>query len=73
MDERISLRRYMQDAGCAEDSIRQAEARLASGDRQGLIRCLRACRCEQLDALHDKQKQLDRLDLLIRKAKEEKT
>lgn len=74
MDERISLRRCMQDAGCAEGSIRQAEALLASGDVRELIRCLRTCRCEQLDALHEKQKQLDRLDLLIRKArKEEKT
>ena len=69
MDERSSLRSCMEDAGCAENSIRQAEAHLASGDRQGLIRCLRTCRCEQLSALHEKQKQLDRLDLLIRKAR----
>lgn len=69
MDERISLRRCMQDAGCAENSIRQAEALLASGDMQELIRCLRTCRCEQLVVLHEKQKQLDRLDLLIRRAR----
>ena len=69
MDERISLRSCMQDAGCTEDSIRQAEALLASGDSEALIRCLRTCRCEQLFALHEKQKQLDRLDLLIRKAR----
>lgn len=66
----ISLRSCMEDAGCPEQSIRRAEALLAEGAQEALIRCLRSCRCEQLDALHEKQKQLDRLDLLIRKAKQ---
>ena len=67
MDERASLRSHMEAAGCEETSIRQAESLLAAGARAVLIRCLRSCRCEQLDALHEKQRQLDRLDLLIRK------
>ena len=70
MDERISLRSRMEDAGCDVGSIRRAEALYAAGAREELIRCLRCCRCEQLDALHEKQKQLDRLDLLIRKAQQ---
>ena len=68
MDEWTQLRSRMEDAGCGESSIRRAEALYAAGAKDELIRCLRFCRCEQLDALHEKQRQLDRLDLLIRKA-----
>ena len=70
MDEQASLRRRMEDAGCDEQSIRRAESLYALGAKEDLIRCLRFCRCEQLDALHEKQKQMDRLDLLIRKTQE---
>ena len=70
MDEWNALRTGMEDAGCTDNSIRRAEALFASGAREELIRCLRSCRCEQLDALHQRQKQLDRLDLLIRKAQQ---
>ena len=70
MDGRISLRRRMEDAGCDEQSILRAESLYALGAKAELVRCLRLCRCEQLDALHEKQKQLDRLDLLIRQTRE---
>ena len=70
MDDWTSLRSRMQDAGCDENSITRAETLYAAGAREELIRCLRFCRCEQLDALHEKQKQLDRLDLIIRKAQQ---
>ena len=69
VDEWTSLRSRMEDAGCDEQSIQRAESLFASGARDDLIRCLRFCRCRQLDALHEKQKQLDRLDLLIRNTK----
>ena len=70
MDEWTSLRGRMEDAGCDEQSIRQAQALFACGAKEELIRCLRLCRCEQLDAIHKRQKQLDRLDLLIRKTQQ---
>ena len=70
VDDVTSRRSRMEDAGCDEQSIQRAEALFASGARDELIRCLRFCRCQQLDALHEKQKQLDRLDLLIRKAQQ---
>ena len=70
MEDRSLLRSRMTDAGCDERSIAKAEALLAAGAREELIRCLRRCRCEQLEALHEKQKQLDRLDLLIRRAQQ---
>ena len=66
MDDWAIFRGRMEDAGCGEGSIARAEALYAAGDREELIRCLRRCRCDQLDMLHEKQKQLDRLDLLIR-------
>ena len=72
VDEQIQLRCRMEDAGCDEGSILRAEALWAAGAREELIRCLRLCRCEQLDALHEKQRQLDRLDLLIRNTQKEK-
>ena len=71
MDGFASLRSGMEDAGCTESSIARAEALYSSGAWEELIYCLRRCRCEQLEALHEKQKQLDRLDLLIRKCKGE--
>ena len=67
MDEKTTLRRRMEDAGCDEQSILRAEALLACGAREELVRCLRVCRWAQLEALHEKQRQLDRLDLLIRR------
>ena len=70
MDEGISLRSRMEDAGCDAGSIARAQALLEAGAREELIRWLRYCRCRQLEALHEKQKQLDRLDLLIRKAQQ---
>ena len=66
MDEKISLRSRMADAGCDESSIARAEALYAAGAKEDLLRFLRCCRCDQMDALHVRQKQLDRLDLLIR-------
>ena len=72
MDEGISLRSRMEDAGCDVSSIARAQALLEAGDREALIRWLRCCRCRQLETLHEKQKQLDRLDLLIRKAQQMK-
>ena len=66
MDERTALSRAMADAGCDGASIARAEALYDSGARGELVCCLRRCRSEQLDALHERQRQLDRLDRLIR-------
>ena len=70
MDERLQLRSCMEDALCDEQSIRRAESLFALGAKDELLRFLRLCRCEQLDALHERQKRLDRLDLLIRKTQQ---
>ncbi|MBQ3703881.1 MAG: hypothetical protein II885_14160 [Oscillospiraceae bacterium] len=64
-----SMRECMSDAGCGESAIRRAELFYQSGDFEELIRCLRLCRCDTLEEIHGKQKQLDRLDKLIRDTK----
>ena len=50
-------------------AVEQAESLCRSGRAEDLVRCLRACRCDALEEIHIKQKQLDRLDMLIRAAK----
>ncbi len=60
------MRECMKDAGCSAEAISRAESFLAAGAVEDLIRCLRSCRCEALEELHQRQKQLDRLDMLIR-------
>jgi hypothetical protein len=59
----------MTDAGCSEAAIQRAERFYQGGKAEDLIRCLRSCRCDALEEIHEKQKQLDRLDKLIREAK----
>ncbi len=64
-----TIKECMTDAGCGAAAIEQAEHLCRSGRAEDLIRCLRLCRCDALEELHEKQKQLDRLDALIRDAK----
>ena len=64
-----SMRECMTDAGCSETTIRRAELFYRNGSAEELIRCLRSCRCDALEEIHEKQKQLDRLDRLIRETK----
>ena len=64
-----SMRECMADAGCSEATIRRAEPFYQNGSAEDLIRCLRSCRCDALEEIHEKQKQLDRLDRLIRETK----
>jgi hypothetical protein len=59
----------MTDAGCSEAAIQRAEHFYHSGSAEDLICCLRSCRCDALEEIHEKQRQLDRLDKLIRETK----
>ena len=69
MEDWTRMKECMTDAGCSAAAIRRAERLYQAGADEDLIRCLRACRCDALEQLHEKQKQLDRLDMLIRDAK----
>lgn len=64
-----SMQECMTDAGCSEATIRRAEQFYQNGSAEDLICCLRSCRWNALEEIHEKQRQLDRLDKLIREAK----
>lgn len=64
-----SMSECMRDAGCSEATILRAEHFYQSGSAEDLLCCLRSCRCDALEEIHEKQKQLDRLDRLIRETK----
>ena len=66
MIEWSGMKECMADAGCSETAILRAERLCRDGSREELIRCLRSCRCDVLEEIHEKQRQLDRLDSLIR-------
>ena len=65
----MNMKECMTDAGCSNTAIRRAELLYQNGKSEDLIRCLRSCRCDALEEIHEKQKQLDRLDQLIRVTK----
>jgi len=69
MEDWTRMRQCMEDAGCSAASISRVESLYQAGAVEDLIRCLRSCRCDTLEQIHEKQKQLDRLDMLIRDAK----
>ena len=69
MEDWARMRQCMEDAGCSAAAISRAERLYQVGAVEDLIRCLRSCRCDALEELHEKQKQLDRLDMLIRDTK----
>ncbi len=72
MDDWNRIGTCMQDAGCSDAEIARAEALCRAGAAEELLRCLRLCRSEQLETLHEKQKQLDRLDSLIRRTQNQR-
>ena len=71
MDDWMHMRACMTDAGCSNAAIERAECLHEAGAFEELIRCLRSCRCEALEEIHEKQRRLDRLDGLIRKAQQD--
>ncbi len=69
MHDWARMKECMEDSGCSASAILRAENLYQTGAVEELIRCLRSCRCDALEELHKKQKQLDRLDGLIRDTK----
>ena len=65
------LRQALADAGCAEDAAQGAARLLAAGRADELVKHLRRCRCELVDAMHESQRRVDKMDRLIRLAEKE--
>ncbi|MBQ7599957.1 MAG: hypothetical protein IJU57_04690 [Clostridia bacterium] len=71
MENWQSIKENMEAAGCTANEISEAGRFWNAGAGEGLISCLRACRCSRIEELHKKQRQLDLIDGLIWKMKKE--
>ena len=69
MDERLKdFCAALSEAGCGRSAIEGAARLMEAGQADELIRHLRRCRCELVDAMHESQRRVDRMDRLIRQA-----
>ena len=60
-------RTQFRDAGCTSEEAELLCRISEEGDTAALHRKLRMVRCRQLEEIHQLQRRMDRLDLLIRK------
>ena len=58
----------MMAAGCSQADADRVRSMHEAGMDAEIIQCLKKCRCDRMDELHDKQRSVDRLDRLIRSA-----
>ena len=58
----------MKAAGCSQADTDRVRRMHEAGMDAEIIQCLKKCRCDRMDELHDKQRSVDRLDRLIRSA-----
>lgn len=58
----------MKACGCSDADADKVMRMHEAGMDAEIIQCLRSCRCSLLDELHDKQRNVDRMDSLIRSA-----
>ncbi len=56
----------MEAAGCSDEALARVSALHEVGFDREILSCLRKCRCELMDQLHETQRQVDRMDQLIR-------
>ena len=65
-----NLRQQFRDAGCTPEETDLLCRISEEGDPAALYRKLRMVRCRQLEQIHEQQRRLDRLDLLIRNSEQ---
>ncbi len=56
----------LSDAGCGGEELKKAQQLYEAGDVEALILHFRKCRCSRMEELHESQRNVDRLDFLIR-------
>ena len=61
----------LSDMGLTDEQKKTAKMLYESGQKSELIRYLKKCRCSLMDEMHESQRKVDRMDLLIRKAEKE--
>ena len=57
--------------GCECKDEDKAKKLYESGQMEDLIKCLKKCRCTLMDEMHESQRKVDRIDLIIRSAEKE--
>ncbi len=55
-------------AGCGDEDADKVRRMHEAGMDDEILHCLRKCRCTLLDELHEKQRNVDLMDTLIRSA-----
>ena len=58
----------MGDAGCSSADIERVSSLHKAGHDDEIIKCLRRCRCDLIEELHQNQRRVDCMDHLIRAA-----
>ena len=58
----------LKDAGCNTAELKKAETLFRAGDEAELMRFFRKCRCSRMEELHLSQRNVDRMDYLIRQS-----
>jgi hypothetical protein len=57
--------------GCETDQEEIAERLYSEGQMGDLVKCLKKFRCDLVDEMHQSQRKVDKIDLIIRKAEKE--
>ena len=53
------------DNGCSREGASRAKALYEAKDMDGLVKYLRKCRCDLVEEMHDSQRKVDRMPMLI--------
>lgn len=65
MTEKEYLTQGLSDAGCSEAVAEAICSLYEAGNYQEMLRQMKKQRCELMDAMHESQKKVDRMDYLI--------
>ena len=57
----------MKAAGCSTADMDLIQRKFEAGLDEELLLCLRKCRCRLIEEMHQKQRNVDRIDNLIRR------
>lgn len=70
-DYEKDLTACLTDAGFPGEAISEAVRLCEAGQKEDLVRFLRAKRCDLIEELHESQKKIDRFDYMIRQTEKQ--
>lgn len=68
----VNITEILTDTGCSQKLIDRAVSLQKSGHTEELIRCLKLCRCDLMEELHEQYRKIDSLDFVIRQTEKYK-